>query len=81
MRRIVDKLISSRKPGRVVLGLVVASWGWKILEIAGRQSGVLRRNLGWGYYVTLDAPILLTFAACFLWVVKKAIIRSRRLHE
>ncbi len=71
------KLILARRLGHIVLTLVIASWCWKILEIAGREGGALQRNLGWGYFVSLDIPVFLTIGAGLLFVARKAARRLR----
>jgi hypothetical protein len=55
-------LYSQRHVGKVLVAIVASLWVWKAMEIAGRETGLLRRNLGWGYVVNLTIPIAATAA-------------------
>ena len=69
-----------RRIGKALVAIVAGLWVWKILEIAGRQTGVLRRNLGRGYVVNLTIPAVATIAlAVFFiarWVVRRVAARK-----
>lgn len=47
---------------KALVTIVAGLWAWKILEIAGRETGLLHRNLGWGYVVNLTIPAAATVA-------------------
>lgn len=47
---------------KVLVAIVGALWVWKIVETTGRQTGLLHRNLGWGYVVNLTIPAAATVA-------------------
>ena len=51
-----------RRIDKLLVVIVGGLWVWKILEIAGRETGLLRRNLGWGYVVSLTIPAASTIA-------------------
>ncbi len=55
-------LVSSRRADRILLVLLGAVWPWKAVEITGKESHLLRRNLGWGYLVDLTIPSAFTGA-------------------
>lgn len=42
--------------------IMAGLWVWKIVEFAGRETGLLGRNLGWGYVVNLTIPAAATVA-------------------
>lgn len=64
-----------RRLDTLLIASVTALWVWKILEIAGREAHLLRRNLGWGYVVDLTIPVAATAGlAVFLvarWIVRR----------
>ena len=53
-------LVASQRADHVLLILLGAVWLWKAAEIVGRESRLLRRNLGWGYVVDLTIPLAFT---------------------
>ncbi|MEJ2009378.1 MAG: hypothetical protein P8Z30_14690 [Acidobacteriota bacterium] len=55
---------------------VCAAWLWKLGELIGRQSGLLRRNLGWGYVVDLTVPAALTAIAVLFFVIRRLLWRQ-----
>jgi hypothetical protein len=52
----------------VVLGAV---WLWKGVEILGKESHLLRRNLGWGYLVDLTIPLAFTGALGLFFLLRR----------
>ena len=56
--------------GKVIVAIVAGLWAWKTLEIAGRQTGVLLRNLGWGYVVDLTIPAAATIALAVFFIAR-----------
>lgn len=71
MSRLTKALDSSRRIDPGLLSLVGALWLWKATETAGRASGVLRRNLGWGYFVDLTFPIVVTGAVGLFFLFRR----------
>ncbi len=70
MTEILRKVLTpSRRIDRGLLLLLAGVWLWKVVEVAGRESRLLRRNLGWGYLVDLTVPLTLTglLGALFLF--------------
>lgn len=63
-----------RRTDKVLVAIVAGLWGWKILEIVGRQTHLLRRNLGWGYVVDLTISAAATVALA-LFFIARLIIR------
>ena len=59
---------------RIGLAFIAALWTWKVAEYAGRQTGLLDRNLGWGFYVDFTIPVVVT-AAFLLFVAFREITR------
>jgi hypothetical protein len=55
---------------RAIIICVGGAWLWKIGEYVGRATGVLRRNLGWGFYVDATIPAALTIAAGLYFVIR-----------
>ena len=47
---------------RIGLAFIALLWIWKAAEYAGRQTGLLDRNLGWGFYVDFTIPVVVTIA-------------------
>lgn len=47
---------------KVLVAIVGGLWVWKIVEVTGRETGLLGRNLGWGYVVNLTIPAAPTVA-------------------
>ncbi len=64
-------LLSGRRTARVLVVLLAAAWLWKALEITGRQTRLLRRNLGWGYIVDLTIPLAFTGAVGAFFVLRR----------
>jgi hypothetical protein len=69
-----------RRIDKLLVAIVGGLWVWKIVEIAGRVTGLLRRNLGWGYVVSLTIPVASTIALSVFfgarWAARR--IRGRR---
>jgi hypothetical protein len=59
---------------RISLAVIAASWIWKVAEYTGRVSGLLERNLGWGFYVDFGIPVTATIAF-LLFVALRRIAR------
>ena len=59
-----------RRIGKVLVAIVACLWVWKILETVGRQTGVLRRNLGRGYVVNLTIPAAATVALAVFFIAR-----------
>ena len=51
-----------RRVDQLLIAIVGGLWVWKVLEVAGKETGLLRRNLGWGYVVNLTIPAAATIA-------------------
>jgi hypothetical protein len=64
--------------GRALIICAAAAWLWKLAEIAGREAHLLRRNLGWGYYVDLTIPIVLTGGAALFFIIRRIAFRNSR---
>ncbi len=60
----------------MLLVLLAGLWVWKIAEFAGRSTGLLRRNLGWGFAVDATIPIVFTIVLVVFILVRHA---TRRL--
>src|SRR5260221_2368567 len=43
---------------RIGLAFIAVVWIWKLFEYAGRQTGLLDRNLGWGFSVDFTIPVV-----------------------
>ena len=56
---------------RAIIICVGGTWLWKIGEYMGQATGVLRRNLGWGFYVDATVPIALTVAAGLYFIIRR----------
>lgn len=69
-----------RRINQLLVAIVGGLWVWKIVEIAGREAGLLRRNLGWGYVVSLTIPVASTIALGVFfgagWIARR--LRERR---
>lgn len=61
---------------RAIIICVGAAWLWKIGEYIGRATGMLRRNLGWGFYIDATIPAGLTVAACLYFIIRRAAWRQ-----
>jgi hypothetical protein len=67
-----------RRLDKVLIAVVGGLWAWKILETAGRQSGLLQRNLGWGFVVDLTIPLAATAAVAAFFIARWAARRVAR---
>ena len=76
MERSRKELLSTRRADPVLLVLLAGLWVWKIAEFAGRSTGLLRRNLGWGFVVDLTIPIVFTIVLAVFFLVRHV---TRRL--
>ena len=56
---------------RIGLAFITVVWMWKVVEYAGRQTGLLDRNLGWGFYVDFTIPIVATIAFVSIVALKR----------
>lgn len=65
-----------RRTDRALLAVVGVVWLWKAVEIGGRQAGLFRRNLGWGYVVDLSFPVAVTFAVALFFLVRRVASRK-----
>lgn len=72
MEKLRNLLASSRRADPVLLILLAALWVWKIEEFVGRSTGLLRRNLGWGFVVDLTIPIVFTIVLAVFFLVRHA---------
>jgi len=63
--------VSSRRADRTLFVLLGVVWLWKAMEIVGRESRVLGRNLGWGYLVDLTIPIAFTGALGLFFLLRR----------
>lgn len=70
-------LTLSRRADSAFLILAGALWVWKGAETLGRQTHVVSRNLGWGYFVDFTIPIGFTAALGLLFVLRRLALRSR----
>jgi hypothetical protein len=61
--------------GRALIICLGATCLRKLVEIIGRQTGLLRRNLGWGYVVDLTIPVALTGAAGLFFIIRRVASR------
>jgi hypothetical protein len=64
-------LVSTRRADPVLLILLAGLWLWKIAEFAGRSTGLLRRNLGWGFVVDVAIPVVFTLALAVFFLVRR----------
>jgi len=64
-------LVCSRRADRTLFVLLGAVWLWKAAEIVGRESRILRRNLGWGYLVDLTVPVVFTGALGLFFLLRR----------
>ena len=76
-----EPLGPKRRIGRVLVAIVAGLWAWKILETAGRQTGVPRRNLGWGYVVDLTIPAAATVALAVFFIARWVARRVATRHK
>jgi hypothetical protein len=72
----VHALHHNRRISRLIAYVALASWGWKTMEWIGRETGILRRQLGWGAYVDVTVPVFLTIAAGVLFALE-SVVRGR----
>ena len=63
--------VSSPRADRTLFVLLGAVWLWKAAEIVGRESRILRRNLGWGYLVDLTVPVVFTGALGLFFLLRR----------
>jgi hypothetical protein len=77
MERLQKALASTRRLDPLLLTVVGALWVWKAAETAGKSTGLLRRNLGWGYVVGLTIPVVFTCALALFFLVRR-IAATRR---
>lgn len=74
----VQALHHNRRTSHLIASLALASWGWKTVEWMGRETGILRRQLGWGAYVDVTVPVFLTIAAGLFFALE-SVVKGR--HE
>jgi hypothetical protein len=70
-------LDSNRRVDALLLILLGGLWVWKAVETAGRETHLLRRNLGWGYVVDLGIPLGFTGAVGLFFLLRRI---ARRPH-
>jgi hypothetical protein len=61
---------------RAIIICLGAAWLWKIGEYIGRATGMLRRDLGWGFYVDATIPAALTVAAGLYFIIRRVAWRQ-----
>jgi hypothetical protein len=52
-------------------------WVWKVTEVVGRETRLVRRNLGWGYVVDLSIPAGLTAGVGLFFLVRRLLAPPR----
>ena len=67
-----------RQIEKLLVAIVAGLWVWKVLGIAGRQIGLLPRNLGWGYVVNLTIPVAATVVLGVFFAARRVTRRLRR---
>jgi hypothetical protein len=65
------------RTSHLIAYLALASCGWKAVERIGRETGILRRQLGWGGYVDVTVPVVLTIAAGIFFALE-SVARGRQ---
>ena len=70
--------ISWRLFERIALAFVAVLWIWKVVEYTGRQTHLLDRNLGWGFYVDFTIPVVATVGFLSLVALRNIALRLVR---
>jgi hypothetical protein len=75
----LDRLLrASQRADGALVALAAGLWLWKAAELSGRQFGLLRRNLGWGYVVDITTPLVVTGAVASFFLVRHFLSPKKR---